>query len=217
MPSYASRNFKRKTIDAKRLARDYEDLLIIRGNKGRTALDHLTRSGVVLLAGAWETYIEDVILEGAVHLAVIDDPKNLPKEVKKSINLYIRNHKEDSKPLSIAGDGWKKVFLDEVVEPTLKGLNSPKIENVDSLAMKLLGVANLSSNITEKRFIDEFITYRGHIAHRVRVKGDAYLNLDTFLDYIYAFEVTVSEVDNYLADYIKKFKKSRPWNKYKNN
>lgn len=65
MPSTAYKHFKKNELDVLKLMRNYTQLNDSIGGRGKRALDHLTRSGILLLAGAWELYIEELLQEAS--------------------------------------------------------------------------------------------------------------------------------------------------------
>ncbi|TVX92627.1 HEPN domain-containing protein [Paenibacillus agilis] len=215
MPSYSYRDYRRRTIDVQRLSQDYKTLLAVFNTKGRKALDHLTRSGVILLAGAWETYIEDIILEISIHFATLNKIEDLPREVKKTISQYVKNHKNDEKVLQLADGGWKTLYLDEIVSQGIEGFNTPKTHNIKELSKKFIGCENILGCLTQDDmdFINEFVKYRGHIAHNVRMRGERYLTVEKLDDYIDYFQEIVNTIDNHLLEYLRPYKNSRPWNR----
>lgn len=215
MPSYSYRDYRRRTIDVQRLSKDYRTLRQFFNKRGRVALDHLTRSGVLLLCGAWETYIEDILREIATHLATLNRIDKLPKEVKKTISQYVKNHKEDNKVLELADGEWKKLYLNEIVEEKLAGFNTPKVQNIKEMSKKLIGYEEIMDCLTpaDTRFINDFVKYRGHIAHNVRNRGEQYLTVEMLDEYIDEFQTIVNIVDNHLLNYLRPFISSRPWNR----
>jgi hypothetical protein len=84
-------------------------------------------------------------------------PENLPKLVKKTINSYVINHKEEHKPLDLAGDGWKKIYLDEIVTPSVEGLNTPKMSNINDLGQRLIGMDDEISKCLSNNFMLQYL------------------------------------------------------------
>ncbi|URJ44477.3 HEPN domain-containing protein [Paenibacillus polymyxa] len=215
MPSYSCRDYRRRTIDVQKLSKDYKTLRETFNKKGRVALDHLTRSGVLLLCGAWETYIEDILREISTHFATLSKIDELPREVKKTIIHYVKNHKQEDKVLELADGGWKNLYLDEIVEQKLEGFNTPKVHNIKEISKKLIGYEEIMDCLTpeNKDFINQFVQYRGYIAHNVRSRGEQYLTVEKLDEYVDDFETIVNTVDNHLLNYLKPFVSSRLWNR----
>ncbi|KOR90342.1 HEPN domain-containing protein [Paenibacillus solani] len=215
MPSYSYRDYKRRTIDVKKISRDYKSLREIFNKRGRVGLDHLSRSGILLLCGAWETYVEDIVREIAAHFATLDKIDELPEEVKKTIANYVKNHKDDNKVLKLADGGWKTLYLDEVVEPKLSGFNTPKVHNIKELSKKLIGYEEMLDCLcsADQSSINEFVKFRGHIAHNVRMSGESYLSVEKLDEYVEGFQEIVNTIDNHLLSYLKTYINTRLWNR----
>lgn len=215
MPSYSYRDYRRRTIDVKKISRDYKTLREIFNNRGRVALDHLSRSGVLLLCGAWETYIEDILRETATHIATLNKIDKIPMEVKKTIAQYVKNHKEENKALKLVDGGWKTMYLDEIVEERISGFNTPKVRNIKELSKKLIGYEEILDCLPslDRDLIDEFVGFRGHIAHNVRIRGEQYLSVERLDEYLDDFQTIVNTIDNHLLNYLKPYVSSRLWNR----
>lgn len=211
MPSNSYKNFRKNIIDVQRLIRDYHTLSAgYYSGRGRRALDHITRSGVLLLAGAWEVYIEEVLFEAAGFMC-IDNPASLPKEIKQEISKYVRKHNDETKEFTLAGNGWKQVYLQEIVLPQTENLNTPKSHIINDLFKRLLGIEDISQHWPNRVFIDEFMTYRGALAHGV--KSEEYLKVDELASYLENIRETVKVIDQYLLAYLKGYFGIQPWNR----
>ncbi|AET61221.1 hypothetical protein HPL003_22485 [Paenibacillus terrae HPL-003] len=215
MPSYSFGDYRRRTLDVQKLSDDYKTLKDIFYSRGRVALDHLTRSGILMLCGAWETYIEDVLREVATHLATLEKIDELPREVKSTIAQYVRNHKNVNKALELAESNWKTLYLNEIVEETISRFNTPKVKNIKDISKKLIGYEGILDCLISEEIdlINDFVKFRGHIAHNVRDRSEQYLNVETLDKYMDEFQMVVSRIDNQLLTYIRQYKTSRPWNK----
>ncbi|QDY83525.1 hypothetical protein FQU75_08930 [Paenibacillus polymyxa] len=215
MPSYSFGDYRRRTLDVQKLSDDYKTLKDIFYSRGRVALDHLTRSGILMLCGAWETYIEDILREVAAHLASLEKIDELPREVKSTIAQYVRNHKNVNKALELAESKWKTLYLNEIVEETISRFNTPKVKNIKDISKKLIGYEGILDCLISEEIdlINEFVKYRGHIAHNVRDRSEQYLNVETLDKYMDEFQMVVSRIDNHLLTYVRLYKTSRPWNK----
>ncbi|MGX1827308.1 HEPN domain-containing protein [Paenibacillus taichungensis] len=215
MPSYSFGDYRRRTLDVKKISRDYKTLRDIFNKRGRVGLDHLSRSGILLLCGAWETYVEDIMREIATHFATLDKIEEMPEEVKKTIANYVKNHKEDNKVLKLADGGWKTLYLDEVVEPKISGFNTPKVRNIKELSKKLIGYEEMLDCLgsADQDLIDNFVGFRGHIAHNVRNRGEKYLSVEKLDEYIEDFQAIVTTVDNHLLNYLRIYVNKRLWNR----
>jgi len=166
MPSWALSKFEGAMMkDVNRILETHSNLLP--GGRGRKGLGHLTRAGVLLLCAAWELYIEELLVEAAKACRDrANSPDNLPVSVQKTISTYVKESKHQLKPLALAGDGWKTIYLD-IVNETAAALNTPKHHTIDVLFHHMIGIEDLStcwSNGTAS--VDGFVTARGAVAHR---------------------------------------------------
>lgn len=210
MPSESYKVFKNEYMkDIEKLLSNYETIKGI--GRGKRSLDHLLRSGVLLLAGAWEVYIEEVLYEASIFVSSNLTVDNLPLDVKKIISKEIVKEakKNQLAPLmNIHGDNWKDFYL-EIVWREIEKLNTPKINNINDLFKRYLGIDEITSNYREST-LDDFMTYRGQIAHRMR--GPEYLKLDIFKNYVRLINHLVEDTDKYLYIYLKGLAARTPWN-----
>lgn len=214
MPSWALGKYGGAMMkDVDRIIKTHEGLLT--GEKGKKALGHLTRAGVLLLCAAWELYIEEVLIEAAKACRDrADSPDDLPLDVQKSIAAYIKASKHQLKALQLAGDGWKTVYLDMVNE-SVAALNTPKHHNIDQLFHDFVGIPKLSDCWTlGTAAVDDFVTARGAVAHRGADSG--YIKVkklsETYKPHI---DQTAVETDNAISTFIRNAfePKSYPWNR----
>lgn len=136
----------------------------------------LNKSAVVLVVACWEAYVED--LASTALKFMIDDAKShsiFPKLVLDRVgSKYSGQH-----AWALAGDGWKKALRDnfsEVLAKTTGALNIPRAPQVDELFAKTIGLPSLSAcwswpgrpQASAVKALDDLITLRGSIAHRVQ-------------------------------------------------
>jgi len=202
MPSSALGKFEGVMMrDVDRIIQTHSS--IQNGTPGNMGLGHLTGAGVLLLCAAWELYIEEVIIESVKHS--IDrcvSPDDLPNIVKKTISDYVRNSKHQLKPLTMAGDGWKVIYL-EIAREWVTGLNTPKSNNINEGFHKILGIQNLSSSWTlGVKAINDFVTARGDVAHQGSDAGNIRMNV---LSGTYKIQVCkcAIETDNALTTFLR--------------
>lgn len=214
MPSKALRKFEGAMMkDVNRIIQTHAD--IQNGAPGNMGLGHLTRSGVLLLCAAWELYIEEVLIESVrANIDRSTTPDGLPTPVKKSISKYVRDSLHDLKPLALAGDGWKTIYL-EIAHEAVAGLNTPKNHNIDKLFSTLVGIVNVSSAWTlGSAAVNDFVEARGDIAHRGSDAGNVHMNRlrDGFKPQIVQSAI---ETDNALTTFIKGAFEPHtyPWNR----
>lgn len=160
--------------EVKRLVEIHEQ--IGGGGPGRKhAVQVLNKSAIVLLAACWEACVEDLISEA---LKFIIDKAKSHEAMPKSVLESVASKHQGPKAWDLAGHGWKKALRDnlkEVLGRTTGNLNTPRAEQVDALAYKVLGLHKLSGSwrwagaATSRNIkrLDEWITLRGSIAHRV--------------------------------------------------
>ncbi len=178
MPSESYKVFKnRYMLDIEKLISNYEDLK--GGKRGKRSLDHLMRSGVLLLAAAWEVYIEEVLYESAIFVASNISPDNISPDnisllVKKNISKAVikKVSKNELAPfINISGEAWRD-FYQEIVWEDIEKLNTPKESQINDLFSRHLGIDEISSNFRHNN-LDNFICFRGEIAHRINIqKGE---------------------------------------------
>lgn len=165
MPSNAYVNFLHIRIDVLKLVETHS--FYVQNKRGRKNLGHLTRSAVVILCAAWERYNEDLLLESISYLSkVTSDINNLNKQIKKTICAKVKNDKNEIKPIELAGEGWKSVWLNYAKLET-ELLNTPKSNKLKLLFNTYLGLPDYTTlwKTRNPSEIDEFVSERGNIAH----------------------------------------------------
>lgn len=149
-----------------------------RGRRHNVAI--LNKSGIVLVVACWEAYIEDLATNGFTWLlANAATPTAFPTKV---LTLASKEHREaaDARRVwELAGDGWRTALERHravVLDRYVGKLNTPRPAQVDSLFGDLIGLAMVSSswrwggvpNEKIKDSLEELVTRRGEIAHRVK-------------------------------------------------
>lgn len=152
-----------------------------------------------MLCAAWERYNEDLLLESITYLSNITaDINNLNKQIKKTISAKVRDDKNEIKPIELAGQGWKSVWLNYAkLEAEL--LNTPKSNKLKSLFSTYLGIPNYTSlwKTSTPTDIDDFVSDRGAIAHNGnKAKYITMTKLRKYQDLIIA---NVIEIDSKMA------------------
>ncbi len=145
----------------------------------RTNIEVLNKSAIVFLTACWESFVEDMavaafdmLLDGATEHIVF------PMSVLAEASRTLKEDEDDRAVWELAGDGWKNVLLahrDETCDRYLRKLHIPRAEQVDLLYRKLIGIGSLSNHWHWPRTpseqaikqLDELITLRGEIVHRV--------------------------------------------------
>ncbi|WP_156087769.1 HEPN domain-containing protein [Lysobacter sp. Root667] len=136
----------------------------------------LNKSAIVLTVACWEAYVEDIstlaldymIANAASHLV-------FPEKVLK---LVAANNSGVS-AWSLAGEGWKIALrnnYDAILAKTAAKLNTPRAAQVDELFANSIGLEGVSrcwhwkgrSVTAAVEALDDLVTLRGGIAHRVK-------------------------------------------------
>ena len=200
MPSASFLKFESNMLtDVDRIINSHAQLN--HNGKGRRGLGHITRSGVLMLCAAWELYVEEVMLEGVTYFSENhDNPKDLPKSVQKELSSHVKDSKHELKPLELAGEGWKSLYVNHANQ-VLKGLNTPKSSNLDPLFKRFLGVKELSICWSlGTQVVNNFVSTRGDIAH----KGSQaqYITINNLKNYKTQIQATALDVDNMLTEFL---------------
>ncbi|MEK4091711.1 HEPN domain-containing protein [Viridibacillus sp. FSL H8-0110] len=207
MPSTAYKTFNNYNLkDIERLLDNHET---VKGTgKGKRALDHITRSTILLLVASWELYIEEVVIESVeILIEKLDNPINLPNAVKKSISNYVKNDKNELAAFKLAGEGWKNIYRELIVAETDR-LNTPKKDPINILFNRYLGLVNVSQ-YWKTNSLNTIVTHRGQIAHRV--KSINYVTVNEVELYIEEIKQHVIETDKILCSYLKRITTHTPW------
>jgi hypothetical protein len=210
MPSAALSKFENNLlVDVDRLIQSHGQLN--HQGMGRRGLGHITRSGVLMLCAAWELHLEELLIESA--RIIVDraaSPADLPKKVQKEIAKAVRESKHELKPLDLAGEGWRDVYINHATV-RVQGLNTPTSANVDTLFHLLVGFPGLSQNWSHGAgTIDNFVSVRGDIAHRGRAAQ--YVTIGNLVAYKNQIVRTVIDTDNALVDFLRANTQGRaPW------
>lgn len=212
MASSAFADYEYNVMDARRLLQAHA--LMVEGKPGKKGFGHITRSGVVMLCAAWESYQEAVIVEGVKYIAEeLASPKSLPKSVKKYLSGHVKTDKNDLRPMDLAGDGWRDLYLG-LAKSSTESLNTPKSDRLAELYDRLLGIADIAALWTVGgQAIDDFVSVRGEIAHNGR--NAPYTKASTLKAYIDMIDTVVREHDNKLCDLLKSTAAAarQPWRK----
>jgi len=198
MPSQALLSFE------KYIRRDVNKLIKAHGllkspGMGKQGLGYITRSGVVALCAAWETYIEDVLCETVDWMTYYTEkPQDLPRPAKKFLAKHTREAKNELTPLRLAGEGWKTLLIDLVNSET-DGLNTPKPAKIDELFFRYTGIQKLSEQWSYgPDEIRSFVEERGDIAHKgAKAKYTKISHLEYLRDMI---RQTTIETDNFITN-----------------
>jgi RiboL-PSP-HEPN len=202
MPSRAYLNFLHIRIDVLKLIETHSHYS--QNKPGRKNLGYLTRSAVVMLCAAWERYHEDLLIEAVEYLCdSVTDASRLNKHIKKTISDAVKKDKNEIKPLDLAGEGWKEVWLG-YTKLEVESLNTPKSANLGQLFKRYLGIEDYiglwKKNSSKK--IDAFVSARGEIAHN-GAKA-AYIHMSELRTYQDMIVSNVIETDSNMATELQK-------------
>ncbi len=211
MPSTARQFFRDNLLpDVSQLIQTHRD--VNPDGRGRRALGHLTRSGVVMLCAAWELYIEEVLVEGAKFLVQdAESPHFLPDPVKGRISQTAKSDTHAFGALKLCGDGWKTVYTDAVLND-VSIFNTPKIGKINELYKKWLGLNDISVNWRHpSASLNAFVEARGAIAHR-GANAD-YVRITRLAELKTMIDELVVDTDRELSDYLYGISHNhrRPW------
>lgn len=214
-----SKSFNNYHDNLKSVYRLFEAHDIVKGSKkGKKAIDHFTKSIILILSASWESYIEEVIIESVTFLTKkINDPSNLPEKVKVSFVEYVKS--DSSRVLRVAGFGWKELLIESASVETLGddsqgkwGLNTPKPHKIDTLFRNLLGYEEPLSK--DWRYsqdeIRKFIELRGIFAHNG--KTDEYYKINIAKELLKVVNQTVRDTDISLMEHLHYYTHKQPWN-----
>jgi hypothetical protein len=210
MASESHDTFSDNIVDVQRLVDSHGELS--RDGRGKRALGHITRSGVVLLCAAWEVYLEDVVLECVGYITTyLDDASQLPTEVQSNLVDSVEDDPHDLKPIHLAGEGWKELYQN-YTRDEIEWWHTPKSTPINELFSDYLGVEKLSYYWSYKsNKIDQFVSVRGEIAHNGRAAG--YVRIDRLTEYLELVRSTVDDTDEFLTEYLRNFnpEDTLPW------
>ncbi len=201
MPSPAYNKFLKNLESVNRLQATYHDLRNNRSTRGRAAWDHITRSAFIFLASSFEVYIEDVLTESiSKHIKYAGDAPKLPNDVKDTLNKYVRKDSNGVPPTDLCDEGWKTVYRNIGLARTEK-LNTPKVENIKLLFKELIGAESIITTVPDIGKLDDIISFRGEIAHRVR--ADEYVKIDTVEDAKKVISDIAKAIDRGVLQYLR--------------
>ena len=213
MPSKAYSNFKKNIKQVDKLLEAYEAAK--EPTRGRKHLDHFTRAALIFLCSSWEVYIEEIGRESVNKvISVIDNPRNLPIIVQKTLSKKVKEKKNELEPMIFAKD-WKAYYRNEINEFTQR-LNTPKNQNVTEMFNKYLGMNNVREKMCKLSDVNEIVKTRGDIAHNVF--AEEYLSKNLVLEYLDTINEIVVQVELALWEYLPEITDGkRPWQNTYNN
>jgi RiboL-PSP-HEPN len=181
----------------------------------------LNRAAIIFITACWEAYVEDVCLEAfELMIKKARSGKDIPGKVQVLVAKRLIESKDDRKLWALADKGWQDVLRahhTDVREKWISGWHTPKSKQVNDLFSDVLGMRDVVKAwrwknmpvATAKKVLDEFVTLRGGIAHRVQVgktvkkhEGSRYLN---------HVERLVEKTDAAIASHLQQLSGTSPW------
>lgn len=179
MPSKSKQTFETNKADIEQLWQIHQDYAG-EGRGRKRGVEVLNRSAIIFVTACWESYIEDLAVEAFDFLlANATSAVSIPNKVKSLAVKDINGHQNPLMLWGLADSGWRAILLNhkqDVYDKWLGKFNTPKSEQVDGLYQEMLGVGSLSSHWKWRKMpsaqatarLDNYITIRGNIAHRIR-------------------------------------------------
>lgn len=189
----------------------------------RHNIEVLNKSAIVLLVACWEAYVEDLAQIAFHYMIRHTSPEHIPKKVQSLVATELKSHKDDSKIWDLAGSGWKdalNIYGSTILDRYVGRLNTPRPEQVDHLFECLVGLRSVStkwkwrgaSNMGVLTRLDDLITQRGEVAHRVFTKVSIRKkDVDAARDLIGRIAVNTS---NQVANHLEKITGKAPFGLY---
>ncbi len=191
------------------------------GVGAKHGVEVLNRSVVIFVTACWESYVEDFAKE-CFDLMVAKCPSfdDIPIKARNYATKPIFDQKDSRAVWGLAGNGWRKVMHDHkdaVVGNWLSTFNTPKSPQVTSLFDELLGVPDVTKwwkwkNMSSRQAatkLDDFITIRGNIAHRVKDAKPVYKTAGS--SYLEHVERVIECVESGMFKHLEQITKSPPW------
>ena len=166
-----------ENVEESRRLRQFKFKSSAKGDKAEAAHDKevLYKSSIVLLVACWESFLVHLVSGSSDH-----------KKIPFSVLERISSSQTGMKIWDLAGDGWKTVIRDNlksVLAKTVGTFNTPRATQVNELFKKSIGLENISSfwqwagtdSAEAEKELDDLITLRGSIAHRVKTSEQVQL------------------------------------------
>lgn len=192
-----------------------------RGVGAKHGVEVLNRSVVIFLTACWESYVEDFAKECFdIMIAKCPSFDDIPIKARNYATKSIFDQKDSREVWKLAGNGWRTVMTDhrdDVLDRWISSFNTPKSPQVITLYDELLGIADITKwwkwkNMTPEKAaikLDDFITIRGNIAHRVKDAKPVYKTAG--YDYLFHVKRLVDCMENGMYGHLKKILQASPW------
>jgi hypothetical protein len=189
-----------------------------KGRGRKYDVEVLNKSAIVLVVACWEAFVED-LAESALRTLIEQAPdhKIFPADVLERV----ASKHGGINAWKLAGDGWKDAMranLKEVLAKTTGTLNTPRAGQVDELFLKTIGLKAISTcwkwngrTVTQSiAALDQLITVRGGIAHRVK-HSQPVLKRDV-TSAVELISRLAAKSSNHVRDFIHTQSGAYPWN-----
>ncbi len=167
----AKQVFENALVDAENLMWFHEEFGGADPGKRAAYFQSLSKSAIILLCSAWESYVETIILEIVdLQISLAKEALHLPLNLQSISTVHIKAMKDDRAWLKVAGEGWRKIAR-EACLANLGRLHSPHTKAVSDQFNTILGVEKISEAWSWKAArniggrIDNLVKLRGDLAH----------------------------------------------------
>ncbi len=209
MPSKAFNDFRNY------LLKDVDGLIDAHGKlstgPGRKGLGHITRSAIVLLCAAWEYYIELLASNIIEYYCTKKKVNTLPMINADNFLKFLQAEKNKGILKDAVEGNWSDA-LHAYLDPRIKRLNTPNLNNIDDIFCGLgINLANVIQGQDIHNLLSSLITTRGDIAH----KGarTIYPKIGEVKEYRNFIKNLIQYIDEELSQHLKDRHGKAPWQK----
>lgn len=220
MPSKAKNTFDENKEDVDQLWVIHQEVAG-QGPGRKHGVEVLNRAAIVFITACWESFVEDLAKEAFDFLMTnVPSALNVPSKVRDLATRQIFEQKDSRKVWDLADSGWRALLAAHkaaTLDRWIGTLNTPKAAQVNSLFEELLGIPKLSAgwrwqNMTQAKaehMLDNYISIRGDIAHRVAHNTTVYKNWGTqYLDHVTSL---VAKSETIVAAHLVAVTGEQPW------
>jgi hypothetical protein len=200
---------------------EIHQLVAGKGDGRKYGVEVLNRAALVFISACWESYVEDVALEG-FDVLVVNAPAadKVPGKLRALASDPLRIDKDTRAVWKLADNGWRAVITDYMLTAKTKwkgDFNTPKTAQVRTLFQDLLDINNLPSSWSwtgmkseqAGKKLDEYITIRGNIAHRIKHDEAVYKNWS--VDFLGHVQRLVERTDETVKQHLTTVTGASPW------
>lgn len=185
-------------------------------------LKSLNKSCIILLCASWEFYVED-LLECSFNYLLTQSTSHdqFSNKVLVRASQILVDDNDKRRVWELAGKGWKKVvseYKNSVLKQEIDFFHVPRPDNINDLFEKVLGINNITSNFfwdqmsNDKAlyFLNEFVSLRGQISHKVKTEKKVWKK-DIIFYKIFLTKLALI-MHNRVMEYLDFTTGSKPWN-----